>query len=283
MPTAPASGGATRDIPGTKRPMTSNDQPQRLNAGCVGDTQGPADSEKRQSGFSTPVPYRRPAANHSPLPTSDAATIATTSRSGSIAPEATRAPARSAVGIIGNGTPSSCSRVLSARIQNACCPAKGARLGITEASLDRHGVRGLIDGAAIRDKGGRLITRVEDARALETGNQRRLRGGHAPAGAPREHELVGQSVEDVERRDSAIGEAGQIDRARTRVHERRPKTGTPVAAADATRPAVAAVLDGQLRFGHRARRPRKIRDCRGQVSSAVMSDGFQRRGAAYQT
>src|SRR5262245_13758987 len=267
-----------RDIPGTKRPMTSNDQPQRPNAVCVSDTHVSADGEKRQSNCSMPVPYRRPAANHSALPTSDAVTIARTSRTGSIAPEATRAPAMSAVGIIGNGTPSSCSRVLTATIQNACCPTKGAGSGIIEGpvSSDRQGVRGPIDGAATRDQRGRLITRVKDARAFESRNQRRLCGGHAPAGAPRKHEVVGQSVEDVERRDSAVGEAGQIDRTRARVHERRPKPGTPVAAADATRPAVAAVLDGQVRFGHRARRPRgKMRDPRAEVSAAAMSNAYQ--------
>src|SRR5215470_6131221 len=114
------------------------------------------------------------------------------------------------------------------------------------ASSGRHRVHGPIEGAVLRDERGRLIARVEEVRTHETGNDRRLGGGHPAARAPLEHELIGQPIEDMKWRSPTIGEAGQIDSARTRVHERRTKPGTAVAAADATRPAVAAVLDGQL-------------------------------------
>src|SRR6267378_3404758 len=95
MPSAPATGGATSETPGTKRPMMKKAGPQRPKPSALRATQVSGESEKRQRRPITVAPKRRPAANQTALPMTLPA-----------------APATSTVGVSGIGTASSCSSAL---------------------------------------------------------------------------------------------------------------------------------------------------------------------------
>src|SRR5438132_13596318 len=106
MPSAPASGGATSETPGTKRPMMNKAAPQRPKPSEVRATQLSGESEKRQSLLSTGVPKRRPAANQMALPMTLPATTAATSAAKAATSELA-APATITGGVSGIGTASS--------------------------------------------------------------------------------------------------------------------------------------------------------------------------------
>ncbi len=134
MPSAPATGGATSEMPGRKRPMKKNAAPQRPKPSALFATQVSGESEKRQRKPSTEAPKRRPAANHTALPMTVPATTAITRQKKASASELA-APATSTVGVSGIGTASSCSSVLMKTIstpkrsKSSCRPGTAALSG----------------------------------------------------------------------------------------------------------------------------------------------------------
>src|SRR6267378_3745105 len=111
MPSAPATGGATSETPGTKRPMMKKAGPQRPKPSALRATQVSGESEKRQRRPITVAPKRRPAANQTALPMTLPATTASTSETKATT-SGLAAPATSTVGVSGIGTASSCSSAL---------------------------------------------------------------------------------------------------------------------------------------------------------------------------
>src|SRR5260221_330008 len=73
--------------------------------------------------------------------------------------------------------------------------------------------------------------RIEIAIALEAGDQRRLGRGHASGGETIRHHGVGKPVEEMEGRETAVGETRQVDGLRREVEERRAKAEAAIALA----------------------------------------------------
>src|SRR5258707_15336814 len=96
--------------------------------------------------------------------------------------------------------------------------------------------RDLANGTLSRRPDGGAA-RVEEAAALEARDDGGLGRNDTPCGGRSiHHDLVGQAVHEVHRRDAPVGEAREIDGAGIEIEERRPESETGILLAETARP-----------------------------------------------
>src|SRR5258707_767782 len=93
-------------------------------------------------------------------------------------------------------------------------------------------------------------SRVKEAPALEAGDERGLGADHASRGATVGDDLVGQSVQEMERRGPAMGEARRVDAEGRGIEEGGAEAQPGITAADAPGSGVRRVFPVQSSFVH---------------------------------